>query len=147
MVSFKQKEFHIRRADSVIDYLFLRSLRNRVRSLMTNDTASINYLQQLRFYFRKPANVEIYLACVGARRVGYMLLRKAGPTTLVTEAVIESHRGAGIGTRLLRHAQELHADLTAEIRDDNTPSIKLHLAAGFEFVGASAGMRTYRFIR
>ena len=112
---------------------------------MTNNTALIGFTQQLRFYFSKPANVEVYIARVKSRRVGYVLLRNEGSTTLVTEAVVEFCRGAGIGTRMLRYAQHLHADLTAEILEDNVASIKLHLAAGFEFVGAKGRVRTFRF--
>ena len=114
---------------------------------MTNNTAPIGFIQQLRFYFSKPANVEIYIARVKSRRVGYVLLRDEGSTTLVTEAVVEFCRGVGIGARMLRYAQHLYADLTAEILDDNAASIKLHLAAGFKFVGAKGRVRIFRFTR
>ena len=147
MNSFRQKELLIRRAHSIADYLFLRTLRNSVRQYMTNHTASIDYIQQLRFYLRRPDNVEIFIACIGARRVGYVLLRCEGKTTLVTEAVVESHRGAGFGARLLHYAQDLRADLTAEIRDDNIASINLHRAAGFKFAGAKPGVQTFRYTR
>ena len=82
MNSFRQKELLIRRARSIADYLFLRALRNSVRQYMTHHTASIDYIQQLRFYLRRPGNVEIFIACIGARRVGYVLLRCEGKTTL-----------------------------------------------------------------
>jgi ribosomal protein S18 acetylase RimI-like enzyme len=147
MNSFKQKEIDIRRAQSMVDYLFLRTLRNRVRHNMTNNTASINYIQQLRFYLRKPANLDIYIACAGSKRVGYLLLRHAGSTTLITEAVDAPYRGSGIATRMVQHAQQLCADLTAEILAGNAASIKLHQAAGFKFVSARGGVQTYRFTR
>jgi ribosomal protein S18 acetylase RimI-like enzyme len=145
MKSFEHENFEIRHAQSLADYLFLRTLRNRVRHNMTNNTASINYIQQMRFYFRKPANVDVYLACVGSRRVGYLLLRKEGPTTLITEAVDEPYRGSGIATRMVQYAQRLYADLTAEILAGNVASIKLHKAAGFTFVSARGNVHTFRY--
>ncbi len=131
----------------MVDYLFLRVLRNRVRQNMTNNTASINYIQQLRFYCRKPSNVDIYIAYLGRKRVGYLLLRHAGSITLITEAVDESCRRIGVATRLVQYAQHLCADLTAEIRAGNVASIKLHQAAGFTFVSAQGDVQTYRFTR
>ena len=114
---------------------------------MTNDTASINYIQQLRFYFRKPANVDVYLACVGSRRVGYLLLRREGPTMLITEAVDEPFRGAGIATRMVQYAQRLYADLTAEILAGNVASINLHKGAGFILESAHGKVQTFRYTR
>ena len=127
------------------DYLFLRALRNRVRQNMTNNTGLINYVEQMRFYLRKPANVDIYIAYVGSKRAGYLLLRHEPSTTLITEAVDESYRGIGVATRLVRYAQDLCADLTAEILAGNDVSIKLHQAAGFRFVSARGAVRTFRF--
>ena len=114
---------------------------------MTNDTASINYIQQMRFYFRKPANVDVYLACVGTRRVGYLLLRREGPSTLITEAVDEPYRGSGIATRMVQYAQRLYADLTAEILVGNAASIRLHKTAGFTLEGARGNVQTFRYTR
>ena len=131
----------------MVDYLFLKTLRNRVRQNMTNDTASINYIQQLRFYFRKPPNLDIYIARMESKRVGYLLLRHERGTALITEAVDESYRRLGVATRMLQYAQDLHADLTAEILAGNAASIKLHEAAGFKFVSAMGGVQTFRFAR
>ena len=140
-------EIDIRPARSPVDYLFLRALRNRVRRNMTNDTAAINYIQQLRFYLRKPTNVDIYIARRNSKRVGYILLRHEVSTTLVTEAVDESCRRTGVAARMLQHAKQLHADLTAEILAGNVASIKLHQAAGFKFVSAEGDVQTFRFTR
>ena len=114
---------------------------------MTNSTTSINYIQQLRFYMRKPRNVDIYIACLETNRAGYLLLRHEGPTTLVTVAVDESYRRMGIARRLVQHAQQMHADLTAEILTGNVASIKLHEAAGFTFASVQGGVQTFRFAR
>ncbi len=114
---------------------------------MTNNTASIGFIQQIRFYLRAPANVEIYISRLGSKRVGYLLLRHAESTTLITEAVDCSHRGIGVGARMVRYAQHLYPDLTAEIRVDNAASIKLHQAAGFTLAGTRGGVQIFRYAR
>ncbi len=114
---------------------------------MTNHTGSISYLAQLRFYLRQPANMDVYIACLGTRRAGYLLLRHEGSTTLITEAVDESCRGRGIATRMVRHAQRLHENLTAEILEDNIASIRLHQTTGFALVSTQEGIQTFRYSR
>ena len=147
MTASEHEEVGIRRAQSLADYLFLRTLRNRVRQYMTNNTASIGFMQQIRFYLRTPANVEIYIARRGGKRVGYLLLQHIGTTTLITEAVDASHRGSGIGTRMVRYAQQHHPDLTAEIRIGNTASVRLHEASGFTLAGTRDDVQCYRYSR
>jgi ribosomal protein S18 acetylase RimI-like enzyme len=140
-------EFEIRPARSLGDYLFLRSLRNRVRQRMTNHTAPIGYAQQLLFCLRKPSNVGVYIAYLGSRRAGYLLLRHESGTTLVTEAVDEPFRGMGVATRMVQYAKQLCADLTAEIRADNAASIRLHQSAGFTLTETRGDVQTFRFVR
>ena len=114
---------------------------------MTNSTTPISYVQQLRFYLRKPRNVDIYIACLEGKRIGYLLLRHEEVTTLITEAVDESYRRSGVARRLVQYAQGIHANLTAEILRSNFASIKLHEAAGFTFAGDQGDVRRYRFAR
>ena len=114
---------------------------------MTNSTTSISHLQQLRFYMQKPRNVDIYIACVAGRRIGYLLLRREETTTLITEAVDESYRRAGVARRLVQYAQAIHANLTAEILSSNVASIRLHEAAGFTFTRAEGDVQSFRFSR
>lgn len=114
---------------------------------MTNHTAPIGYVQQLLFYLRKPSNVDVYIAYLGSRRAGYLLLRRESGTTLVTEAVDESFRGMGVATRMVQYAKQLCADLTAEIRADNTASIRLHRSAGFTLAETQGDVQTLRFVR
>lgn len=114
---------------------------------MTNSTAPISYLQQLRFYLHKPTNVDIYIACLAGKRIGYLLLRHEGLTALITEAVDERYRRLGVAKQLVQYAQGIHANLTAEILSSNLASIKLHEAAGFTYAGDRGDVRTYRFVR
>ncbi len=80
-------------------------------------------------------------------RAGYLLLRRDGEAYLITEAVDESFRRSGVAARMVAFAQERCGDLTAEILLQNAPSIKLHQAAGFEFVRDDGRVATYRFKR
>ncbi len=147
MTSSDSYKFDIRAATSISDFLFLRRLRNRVRDQMTNDTAPLGYLQQLRFYLNKPPNVKVYIAWMSAKRAGYLLLRQESTGCFITEAVDARFRKAGVATRLVRYAQECCADLTAEILLTNTASIKLHESMGFQSSGDDGRIAIYRFKR
>ncbi len=114
---------------------------------MTNSTAPIGYVRQFRFYLNKPPNVKVYIAWMGARRAAYLLLRRESTGCLITEAVDERFRKAGVATRLVRFAQECGADLTAEILLTNTASIKLHQSLGFDLSGHDGRVAVYRFKR
>ena len=136
------EEITIRRARSIADYLFLRTLRNQVRQSMTNDTGLVTLLQQARFFLNKPAALDVYVAWLGSRRAGYLLLRRVETTTLITEAVEPACRRMGVAAIIVRHAQKHHANLTAEIRSGNAASLALHVSAGF--VPVKLGPRVLR---
>ena len=131
----------------MFDYLFLRRLRNQVRNQMTNSTAPVGYLQQLRFYFRGSPGVKLYIGWIGAKRAGYLLLRHESATCYITEAVDECFRRAGVASRMIDFAKGSCADLTAEILLENTASINLHQTAGFQRSGGDGRIATYRFRR
>jgi GNAT superfamily N-acetyltransferase len=114
---------------------------------MTNSTAPVGYWQQCRFYLSQPPNVKAYIAWMGAKRAGYLLLRQESASCFITEAVDEPFRRTGVATSLIRFAQEHCADLTAEILLANTASIKLHQSAGFQFSGDDGRVAAYRFRR
>lgn len=147
MISPSNREIEFRAACSIADYLFLRRLRNEVRGQLTNDTAKLGYLRQLRFYISRPAGLEIHVAWLRGRRAGYLLLRRADGTCYVTEAVATRFRRQGIGLAMVRFAIERATELTAEIRASNTASIKLHRAAGFCALVTDGPVVTYRYRR
>lgn len=139
------QEFSIRPAESFADYMFLRRLRNAVRNQMTNDVERIGILKQFRFFFRRPRNMRMYLACMGEKRVGYLLLRFDGSTCLITEAVDPRYRRMGVAGKLIDFARGHHRELTAEILLSNAASIELHRSCGFSFICDDGRKATYRF--
>ena len=141
------EEITIRRARSIADYLFLRTLRNQVRQSMTNDTGLVTLLQQAHFFLAKPAAIDIYIAFAGSNRAGYLLLRRCGGTTFITEAVEARFRRNRIAARMVRFAQDLCTDITAEIRSDNAASITLHLDADFVRSNTAGEIQIFRFMR
>jgi len=147
MTSSDGYKFDIRAAASISDFLFLRRLRNQVREQMTNSTAPLGLWRQFRFYLNQPPNVKVYVAWVGARRAGYLLLRQESTSCFITEAVDERFRNAGVATGLVRFAQECCTDLTAEILLTNSASIKLHQAVGFQFCCDDGRVARYRYQR
>jgi ribosomal protein S18 acetylase RimI-like enzyme len=146
-------ELSIVEASSFRDYLFLRSLRNQVRNLMTNNTEPIGYLTQLRFYIaikyrlRGWQSVRIFIARHGTQRVGYLLIRETDDGAVLTEAVGRYYRRLGVGKKLIEFAQHRYPNLAAEIRDENASSIALHESMGFRLESRGDGILRYRFRR
>jgi RimJ/RimL family protein N-acetyltransferase len=143
-------ELSITEASSLRDYLFLRALRNDVRSMLTNDTSHIGYLRQLKFYLARRRNeprTKIFIARVGSRRAGYLLVRPAADGARITEVVDAKFRNSGLGRRLVQYACDRYPDLVAEIRADNTASIALHESMGFTRERSADGVLIYRFHR
>lgn len=114
---------------------------------MTNDTGSIGYLQQLRFFLNTPRNIRIFIARVGGRRAGYLLLRDSADGTLITEAVDAAFRGRGVATALVRYAQTQCPLINAEILAGNNASIRLHESTGFQRSSERDGIVCYRHER
>lgn len=134
-------------AAGLADFMYVRHLRNAVRLNMTGHTGRIGVLRQLLFFLRPPAGMQLYIAWVGGRRAGYLLLRPEGETTLITEAVDEHFRRRGVASAMIRYAQQQKADITAHVRTSNAASCALHLGAGFVQTGADQSMLIYRFRR
>lgn len=124
----------VRRTRWLPDYLFIRSLRNKNRSLMTGYTGEIGLWQQIKFWFTLPINVDLYIIKADGKRAGYMLLKDDFDTTYITECVEQTYRGMGLGIELVKYAQNMRTHLTADIQATNVPSLKLHAATGFRLV-------------
>lgn len=136
----------IRPARSLADYLFTRRLRNQVYLNMTGNPAPISLWQQLKFYWRRPAGFELFIAVFEDRRAGYLLLRPDGSTWLITEAVAKEFRGHGVATAMVRFAQSRFGDLTAHILLSNSASLRLHESCGFTRSSEDKQTAQYRLI-
>jgi len=121
----------VRKAKTLLDYLYVRILRNENRQLMTRDTSKIGLFRQIRFWWNMPQNVQLYVAFWNRTPIGYMALRDDGDTTYITEVVSSKYRNLGVGTEMVSLAQSIRDELVAEILADNVPSIRLHERCGF----------------
>lgn len=129
----------IRRAATLLDFEYVRRLRNTNRRFLTGDAGRIGVLRQLRFWLRRPPSIELYVAEIDGRRCGYLLLRRAEGTAWITEVVDARHRGRGVAREMIRFAAARCPHLTAEILQDNDASLRLHASAGFARVDAARG--------
>ena len=90
----------IRPAASALDFEYVRRLRNANRRFLTGDARRIGVLRQLRFWLSRPASIDLHVAELDGRRCGYLLLRRDGDTTWITEVVDARHRGRGVAALL-----------------------------------------------
>jgi RimJ/RimL family protein N-acetyltransferase len=127
---------------------------------LTNHSAYISRLQQLRWYFRtysvkqKSGEFRLYLLTDEKNTaLAYGALALDQGNLLVTECVAREHRNKGIGTlvldRLLQIGESESRPLIADILATNAVSIALHEKAGFRFesVFESNGRQLKRYIR
>ena len=121
----------VRKSKTLLDYLYIRILRNENRRLMTRDSSKIGLFRQIKFWWDTPKNVQLYLAFYNSTPIGYMALRDDCGTTYITEVVSSKYRNLGIGTEMVALAQSIKDELVAEILADNVPSIRLHERCGF----------------
>ena len=133
----------IKNAKTIGDYLFLRQLRNEVRLNMTGSTNLISLIDQIQFYFLKPANTPIYIAFLKNKRVGYLLIRHTNNAYWLTEAILSKHRHLGIATALINFAKERYSPLKAEIQKSNQASINLHIKSGFILLDSYENLAIY----
>ena len=129
------------RTRQLLDYLFIRKLRNENRHLMTGDNRELSLWDQIKFWYSHPYHLSLYIARLDGERVGYMVLKDDFDTTYITEVVSDSARRQGIGKALIRYAQTFRNHLTADIFKTNLPSIELHLGLGFRRKKAGAVSR------
>lgn len=141
------QEVLVRPAIGLVDFMYVRRLRNAVRFNMTGDTGRIGIFRQILFLLDPPAGVELYVAEIEGKRAGYLLLREKGETTLITEAVDQAFRRRGVASELIRHAKKCRGNITAHVLADNAPSRALHEQAGFLQVGVRDSIVIYQFTR
>lgn len=135
----------IRPAISILDYMFIRRLRNKVRVNMTGFTGEISCLRQIVFWLYKPDDIQLYVASIKSERVAYLLLKFSNGNHLITEAVDEPYRDMGIGSLLIDFAKTKSISLRAEILKTNTSSLFLHRKNGFEYVMTHGSKEIYEY--
>jgi RimJ/RimL family protein N-acetyltransferase len=132
-------------ASSIFDYMDVRRIRNENSRWLTGNPNKIGIWQQLKFYWSKPKNIELYVCREFGSVVAYMLLRHEAETCFITEVVDVLYRGENIASDMILFAQFHYPNITAEILNSNVASIRLHEKMGFKLVSESEHKLTYNW--
>jgi len=135
----------IRNAKSIIDYLFLRSLRNQSQHYLTGKTQYISLLRQVIFYFQKPKDIKVFIVEINSKRVGYLLIRTSRQINYITEVIAPRWQNKGVGSEIIKFAQLRYNDLTAEILTTNLASVKLHQNNGFVLAATTEQLLIFEY--
>lgn len=133
-------------ASSLQDFLFLRTVRNANLRFL-EDGRRVSLIRQLRFYFRRPQGMEIFVARHSGQRAAYLVLYDREGETFITEVVDARFRRLRLAASLVQFAKERRGSLVARIRHDNKASISLHEKMGFRFAQTQGRLLTYRWTR
>lgn len=139
------RNYTIKKAKSISDYLFLRKLRNKNRFYLTGLNSKIGLLQQLIFWAKKPKNIDLYILYLCNYRAGYLLINKLKKINFITEVVDEKYRKLGLGKKMINFAQGQYLSLRAEIFSENLASIKLHRSMKFKKIKSKNGIEIYNW--
>ncbi len=98
-------------------------------------------LEDCRAAVRRPGT-ELFITFQGERRLGFVLLAEhglAGSPYIASIAVVEAARGHGIGSELLRFAEEhyriSHQHIFLLVSSFNLPARRLYERCGYQPVG------------
>ena len=117
--------------DALAD-VWLRSVRATHEFLSEDDVQSL--LPHVRGYLASD-EAELWVLCADAGAVvGFMGM--AGSKMEALFLAPEFHRRGG-GRRLVRHAQELCGELTADVNEQNAAALRFYEACGFVVEGRS----------
>ena len=127
---------HIRAAissdrEALVD-VWLRSVRATHTFLTEEDIQSL--LPPTRSYLFSDG-IELWVLCADSGEImGFMSMSGSRMEALFLAP--EFHRRGG-GRALVRHAQELHGELSTEVNEQNPAARRFYEACGFEVVGRS----------
>ncbi len=123
----------------------LASIRNQCRHLLTNNQEEINASMQTAWFNQiyiqqNPQNYWIWLLKEIDQQeeaiIGYFAVKEAEEGMYVTEGLLETKRGMGLGSFMLNAmiSNELFnkSPLLADIFNHNHPSVRLHKKFGFK---------------
>jgi RimJ/RimL family protein N-acetyltransferase len=135
----------IRPASGIIDYFWLRQLRNESSHFLTGNSSNISAFKQFLFFLNTPSFIKIYIVNVNNIRAGYLLIRKDGDVCFITEVLKANFRGFGLGTSMIDFAKTLTSHLIAEILITNLASIRLHEKNGFNLISSKDNIVKYQY--
>lgn len=126
----------IRRANpadrNVLLDIWLRSVRATHAFLTEDDIQSL--LPHVRDYLASDTP-EFWVLCSDAGELmGFMGLSDSKMESLF---LAPEYHGRGGGRRLVRHAQELHGELTTDVNEQNPAALRFYEACGFVVDGRS----------
>ena len=127
----------------------LRVIRNSCRRYMTRHVSSITKAQQARWWRERDSHIQVYLAMVSGRAVGYGLLHITARGTWVSGGLVHDARGRGHGRQLFDALIILTgaSPCLLEVRKDNARALSLYTFLGFRVSGTRRGLRGARILR
>lgn len=88
-------------------------------------------MEQIKFFFKKPKNIKIFLLIFKKKKIGYLLINKINKKNFITEVIDKKFRRKGFAKILIEHAKKKYNNLFAEILLKNRNSLKFHKKLGF----------------
>lgn len=138
--------------------LMLASIRNQCRFQMTNDQRKIGRLTQINWFQQiytqqNPKYYWVWLLKEITQNnetiIGYFAAKETEQGVFITEGLLESKRGVGVGTFILKsmlsHESFKKKIFYADIFNNNSPSIYLHKKFGFKEL-CKVNEKTTRFV-
>jgi len=115
----------------------------RQASLSTDEIKFENHLCWLKKSLQNPAR-RIYISSIGTQNVGSVRIDRSSCSWNLSWTVAPNWRGKGVGKIMVSNVvKSLSLPVTAEIRVNNIPSIKIAEAAGLQLVQEIDGIRHY----
>lgn len=126
----------LRKAQSIKDYLVLRSIRNKSYGFMSRYPYPINLFQQFKFWLKR-RNHEIFIYSKYGVDICYVLFSSIDGNKYITIVVDLEKQSQSLGYECLINACNLSLRgeiLFAEILTSNLRSIELFKKCGFKFL-------------
>jgi len=127
------------KAETIWDFLRVRTVRNECRRFLTNDTSNISVLRQVRFWIdlKNKENIEVYYVEVDGEVIGYGLIKVDGKKKWITGGVKAAYRGVGLGRELFQRLVyfSLPYEVWLEVMDWNVNALALYRSLGFRKTG------------
>ena len=120
----------IYKAKSIIDYIFLRKVRNQNREFLTENKNYITNFDQIFFFLFRSRRYIIYIIEKEGEKAGYILLKQSKDIYFITEIILKKFRRQNLATQMVNFAKKKKS-LIAKIALKNKISISFHKKNGF----------------